>query len=406
VRSGAPDAESGPPLIHRSRRTDPPAVVVAGHICVDIIPSVTDGSPQRTPRPGALERLGPVALAVGGCVGNTGITLHRLGLQTSLVARVGDDRLGDVLTGLVNDAVPGQAGHLVITPGGLTSYSLIWNRPGEDRAIEHFPGVNDTFVAEDVPPELLYGAALLHVGYPPLMAAMVAEDGRELRRLLAKAHRLGVLTSVDMAAVGRTAGDARVRWRRLLERVLPEVDVFLPSLPEARRLLGRTIRPRERTRPPLELATRLADEFLGLGVAIAGIKLGEHGLYVRIASAARLATAAGPVPASWADRELYSSVFETRVAGTTGAGDSTIAGFLFGLLKRRSIAETVTIACAVGGASTEAADGTSSVPAWPQIERRLRAGWRRRSTPPGVGWTPSGEPGLWYGPRDPARSDG
>jgi len=319
---------------------------------------------------------------------------------------VGDDRLGDVLTGLVNDAVPGQAGHLVVTPGGLTSYSLIWNRPGEDRAIQHFPGANDAFVADDVPPELLRGAALLHVGYPPLMAAMVANDGRELRRLLRKARALGLTTSVDMASVGRGPGRGLVRWRTLLEQVLPDVDVFMPSLAEASHMLRRRSLRTGSGTSTIQLAARLADDLLGLGVAIAGIKLGEHGLYVRTASAARLATAAGPVPASWADRELYSSVFETRVAGTTGAGDSTIAGFLFGLLKGRSIAETVTIACAVGGASTEAADGTSSVPAWPQIERRLRAGWRRRSTPPGVGWTPSGEPGLWYGPRDPARSDG
>jgi len=380
---------------------------VAGHICLDILPSLPTGARRRSPTPGGLEPIGPVSLAVGGCVGNTGIALHRLGLRTSLVARIGEDRLGSVLRDLVHEAIPKSRARLLTTPGGTTSYSLIWNRPGEDRAIQHFPGANDAFVADDVPPELLRGAALLHVGYPPLMAAMVAEDGRELRRLLAEAHRLGVLTSVDMAAVGRAGGDTRVPWRRLLERVLPDVDVFLPSLTEARRLLGWTIRPRERTRPPLELAARLAYEVLGLGVAIAGIKLGEHGLYVRTASAARLAAGAVTrLRAGWADRELYSSVFEADVVGTRGAGDSTIAGFLFGLLTARSTGDTVTVACAVGGASTEAADGTSGVPAWPEIERRLRAGWRRRSTPPGVGWTPSGEPGLWYGPRDSARSDG
>jgi sugar/nucleoside kinase (ribokinase family) len=394
------------PGVQPNTLTDRLAVVIAGHICVDIIPSVTEGLPQRTPRPGALERLGPVALAVGGCVGNTGITLHRLGLPTSLVGRVGDDRLGDVLTGLVHDAVPGQAAHLIVTPGELTSYSLIWNRPGEDRAIQHFPGVNDAFVADDVPPELLSGAALLHVGYPPLMAAMIANDGRELRRLLVRARAFGLLRSIDMASVGRGRGGDRVRWRSLLQRVLPEVEVFLPSLAEAGYMLRRRAHRTTADAGTLDLAARLANDLIGLGVAIAGIKLGENGLYVRTASAARLAAAAGRLAPSWANRELYSSVFETRVVGTTGAGDSTIAGFLFGLLTARSPDDSVTIACAVGGASTEAADGTSGVPAWPQIERRLRAGWRRRSTPPGVDWTPSRQLGLWYGPRDALRSDG
>jgi sugar/nucleoside kinase (ribokinase family) len=139
---------------------------------------------------------------------------------------------------------------------------------------------------------------------------------------------------------------------------------------------------------------------IGLGVGIAGVKLGEHGLYVRSAQAARLVVGPGVIPSAWADRELYSSVFETDVVGTTGAGDATIAGFLFGLLKGMSPGATVTAACAVGGSSTEAADGTSSVPSWPEIERRLRRGWRRKAATPGPGWSPSREPGLWHGPRD------
>ena len=78
---------------------------------------------------------------------------------------------------------------------------------------------------------------------------------------------------------------------------------------------------------------------------------------------------------------------------------------LFGLLLGRAPSETVTGACAVGGASTEAADGTSSVPSWPDIERRLQRGWRRKAATPGPGWSPSREPGLWHGPRDTMGAD-
>lgn len=389
-----------------NRLADPPSVVVAGHICLDVIPSLAAGPGRRSPRPGALEPLGPVTLAVGGCVGNTGIALHRLGLRPSLVARVGDDPLGRLLADLVHDAVPGEGAHLRVVAGGMTSYSLITNRPGEDRAIQHFPGVNDTFVADDVPDALLLGAALLHVGYPPLMAALVADDGEELRRLLGRARALGLLTSVDMASVDCRRGGDQLRWRSLLERTLPEVDVFMPSLAEAAHLLRRRVQRSERGAPALASVARLADDLLGLGVAIAGIKMGEHGLYVRTAPAARLAAAPGGLQATWADRELYSSVFETDVVGTTGAGDSTIAGFLFGLLTGMSAGAAVTAACAVGGSSTEAADGTSSVASWPQIERRLRGRWTRRVTAPGAGWSPSRENGLWYGPRDALGSDG
>ena len=383
-----------------NRPADPPSVVVAGHICLDIIPQLPAAPVRRVLRPGSLDLIGPLTLAVGGCAGNTGIALHRLGLRTTLVARVGDDRLASVLTDLVHRAVPREAARLVVAAGEMTSYSLIFSRPGEDRSIQHFPGVNDTFAADDVPPELLRAAALLHVGYPPLMAALVADDGRELGRLLARARGSGVATSLDMANANLDPGEGRVRWRELLERVLPDVDIFLPSLAEACRLLGRRVHRDGQGAPTLASVGRIADELIGLGVGIAGVKLGEHGLYIRTASTARMAAGSIPLPSTWADRELYSTVFETHVVGTAGAGDTTIAGFLFGILEGMSPGNAVTAACAVGGSSTEAADGTSSVPGWPEIKRRLEQGWRRREATPGLGWSPSGDGGLWCGPRD------
>ena len=347
-----------------NRTADPPSVVVAGHICLDIIPRLSAAPHRRAPRSGSLDVIGPVTLAVGGCVGNTGIALHRLGLRPTLIARVGDDR------------------------------------PGEDRSIAHFPGVNDTFVADDVPQELLRAATLLHVGYPPLMAALVADDGHELRRLLARARGCGVITSLDMANANLDPGAGGVRWRQILERVLPDVDVFLPSLAEACHLLGRRVRRDEQGAPTLASVARLADELVDMGVGIAGVKLGEHGLYVRHASTARMSAGSLRLPSSWPNREIYSTVFETLVVGTAGAGDTTIAGFLFGLLTGRSPDETVTAACAVGESSTEAADGASGVPSWREVEWRLRRGWRRKAAVSATGWAPSRDGGLWYGPRN------
>jgi sugar/nucleoside kinase (ribokinase family) len=387
-----------------NRPTNPPSVIVAGHICLDIIPQLPAHLRRRSLRPGSLDLIGPVTLAVGGCVGNTGIALHRLGLRSTLIARVGDDRLGSVLSGLVREVVPGDAARLVVAAGEPTSYSLISNLPGRDRSIQHFPGANDTFVADDVPPELLRGATLLHVGYPPLMAALIADDGRELGRLLARARGNGVVTSLDMANANLDPGEGRVRWRQLLEKILPDVDVFLPSLAEACHLLGRRVHRDVDGAPTLASVARLADEMVGLGVGVAGVKLGEHGLYVRTATTARIAAGSIGLPSTWADRELYSSVFESHVVGTAGAGDATIAGFLFGMLTEMPAGEAVTAACAVGGSSTEAADGTSSVPGWRDIERRRHGGWRRRAARPGADWAPSREQGLWYGPRDAAGS--
>lgn len=378
----------------------PPSVVVAGHICLDVIPALPPDPGRRALLPGSLDMIGPATLGVGGCVGNTGIALHRLGLRTHLVARVADDPFGAVLRNLVREALPGGSTHLRMTPGEPASYSVVLNRPGEDRAIGHFPGVNDTFVADDVAPALLRGAALLHVGYPPLMAALVADGGRELGRLLATARDMGVATSLDMANANLDAAEGGVSWGELLAAVLPDVDVFLPSLDEACHMLGRRVERDAQGAPTLAFVGRLAEELLALGVAIAGVKLGDQGLYVRTDRAERIARVPHALSPPWADRELYSTVFEADVVGTAGAGDTTIAGFLFGLLSGMSPEDAVTAACAVGGSSTEAPDGTSGVPTWAEIERRLALGWRRREADPGPGWSRPAAGGPWHGPRD------
>lgn len=384
-----------------------PTAVVAGHICLDLIPRAADsGRPSSGGRSEVLGSLGPLSLAIGGCVGNTGIALSRLGLRTSLVARVGDDGLGRLLAGLVREAVPNGDVRLSIAPGAPSSYSLIASRPGRDRAIRHFAGANESFTAADVPDDALRGAQLLHVGYPPLLAAMIEADGRELARLLKRARGHGLVTSVDMANANLGSGDHRQRWRRVLARILPWTDVFLPSLGEASRLLRRRTRRGTDGRPDLGSVARLADEFIELGVAVAGVKLGEHGLYVRTAPLGRLASTRLLADPDWADRELYSAVFESNVVGTTGAGDATIAGFLFGLLAGMAPDSATTAACAVGGASTEAVDGTSAVASWSLIAARLERGWRRRSTVPGPDWRPAVEQGLWLGPRNAAMQPG
>ncbi len=365
------------------------SVVVAGHVCLDVVPSLPPDAATRAWRPGSLDLIGPAVFGVGGCVGNTGIALHRLGAQTTLVARIGDDAAADVLVRLIREEVPESRAHLSRIAGAAGSYSIVLNRPGHDRAIAHYPGVNDTFVADDVPASVLSSSTLLHVGYPPLMAAMVADGGRELAGLMSRARGHGLATSLDLANVTFGPGAQRVRWPALLRRILPDVDVFLPSLDEATHMLGRRVHLDPRGAPDLESVAVIARELLDLGVAIAGLKLGEHGLYVRTAGGPRIAsvpTKLPPLAAGWSERELHSTVFETRVAGTVGAGDSTIAGFLYSLLAGWSTEDAVTAACAAGGISTEAADGTGAVPGWPAIAGRLRGGWRRRVPVGCAGW--------------------
>ncbi len=84
------------------------------------------------------------------------------------------------------------------------------------------------------------------------------------------------------------------------------------------------------------LLTRLGDQLLEMGAKIILLKLGDCGAYLRTADASVLSNLGRARPAdlqSWSNRELWAPCFRVKVVGTTGSGDSTIAGFLGALLR-------------------------------------------------------------------------
>jgi sugar/nucleoside kinase (ribokinase family) len=379
--------------------------VVAGHVCLDIIPELRDGVPPA----GALAECGPAKLSTGGAVSNTGLALARLGVPTRLAGRLGDDLFGRNIAALLEAAGPGLAVEMVPVPGAVSSYTVVLSPPGRDRSFLHCPGANDTFGAEDVSDRLLSGAALLHFGYPPLMRRMCGDGGAECARLFRRARASGLTVSLDMARPDPASPAGLVDWRAWLSRVLPEVDVFLPSVDELLFMLDRRRFDRFESRAgglaaelDGELLAWLAAEALGMGAAVTAIKLGAAGLYLRTgAESARLERAgrAAPRGTGWVGRELYAPCFAVEVAGTTGSGDCTIAGFLAALLRGLSPEEAVELAVAVGASSVEVADATGGVKSWDETLARIADGWPRLAPAPGLaGWRSRGR--VWAGPRD------
>ena len=85
---------------------------------------------------------------------NTGLALHRLGVRTRLVARVGDDVFGREVRRLYDAA---GADHALATVDGPTSYTVVVSPPGGDRRFLHCPGANAGFTDADVPDAALAG---------------------------------------------------------------------------------------------------------------------------------------------------------------------------------------------------------------------------------------------------------
>lgn len=387
-------------------------VVVAGHICLDIIPVIPPktGGAAHVFLPGSMTEVGPVVLSTGGAVSNTGLALHRLGVQTRLVAKIGDDLFGRAILDLVSRRDSSLASGMVVVKGETSSYTVVINPPNTDRLFLHCAGANNTFEAADISDDQLRDARLFHFGYPPIMRRMWERDGAETEQILRRAKNLGLTTSLDMTRPDPDSDAGRAPWRRLLANVLPHVDVFLPSFEEILFMLDRgrfdsmvaeagsqSIFSQVDT----SLLEQLAAELIEMGASVVGLKLGDSGLYLKTTGDEdkwqRFGAACPSNLDGWPRRELFTPCFKVPVAGTTGAGDCTIAGFLAALLKGMSAPASLIRGVAVGAFNVEQADATSGIPDWGVVEERLRQSWPRleplvKTTP---AWAWDEHLGLW-----------
>ncbi len=390
-----------------------PTIIVAGHVCLDVIPTLPESCRDLTTWlvPGGLVNVGPMTISTGGAVSNTGLALHRLGVPVRLMGKVGDDTFGRTTLDVFRSYAPALAEGMLIAAGESSSYTLIFSSPNIDRTFLHYSGPNDTFCAADVPDTALSDARIFHFGYPTLMRNFYLDDGREFETLLRRVKAHGLVTSLDVSRPDPHAEAGKVNWSAWLTHVLPQVDIFLPSVEEALLMIDpahyTTLEARGEVLPQVDggLLSRLAERLLAWGVAVAVLKLGDQGIYMRTAADTGrmrgLTERLNLDRRAWTNRELLAPTFRAHLVGTTGAGDCAIAGFLTGLLHKLSPEATLTGAVAVGACNVEAADAVSGVPAWEAVQRRIQAGWAQLPvTLKLVGWGWDVGQRLWIGPHD------
>ena len=316
-----------------------PSAIVAGHVCVDLIPEL-EALPDVGP--GELAEVGPLTAAAGGCVANTGGALAALGADVAVAGDAGDDPLGALLETML--AARGvDTGQIRRRAGETTSYSLVLEAPGRDRAFWHHVGANAAFDGATVE---LAGTDLLHVGYPSLLPALTADGGAALSALLARTREQGAITSLDLAVIDPASDAARLDWGALLGRLMPLVDVISPSIEDLRSGLGF-----------VEDLGGAARRLVAMGAGVALVTAGQDGLALCTGDAARL-RAAGPAlavaVARWAGAEHAVPAVEVEVHSTLAAGDAASAGLLWGILDGLGPRESLQLAAETAAAQVAA----------------------------------------------------
>ncbi|MFH1002169.1 MAG: carbohydrate kinase family protein [bacterium] len=378
-------------------------IVVAGHICLDIIPDWRIGS-IKTIVPGHILEMSGLKLSTGGAVANTGITLKKLGISTALLGKIGSDAFGKVILEILKKEDKALVENMIIGENEVSSYTIVLNPPDTDRVFLHYPGPNHTFDANDIPYEKIKNGCIFHFGYPPLMRKFYEKDGKELVKMFQRIREMKIITSLDMAMPDPESPAGKMDWQKFFKNVLPVVDIFMPSIDELLYMLN----PEKfynisekKERIDVLLLDQLARQLIDYGANVVAIKLGDQGLYLRSYQTEKSNLSRIINPSQWNYRQLLSPCFATEVKGTTGTGDATIAGFLAQLSDGGEPEKCITLATAVGACCVEAVDATGGIRPLPEVISRINSGWERLSLSiPIDNWKYDYHYKIWKGPKD------
>ncbi len=373
--------------------TKPPrcSAIAAGLVCLDIIPGMQniEGSDfDRQFLPGKLIETDETILSTGGSVSNTGLAMHRLGIDTKLICRIGNDSFAEILKGLYQKVDHHLLDSLIVDADHMTGHAYVINPRNQDRRFFHHPGSSDYFTAEDVDDAILKTAGLFHFGYPPMIRTMIADEGSELLKLYKKVKAYGLTTSMDMCMPDPSRSSGQAPWKKILLKTLPFVDFFLPSIEELLFMLNRALYERLAETGELigqvddALLFDLSQQLLEMGCKVILIKMGYRGVYLRTSDEKRLSSMGTACPsdlASWANLSIKQPSFEVEVKGTCGSGDTCIAGFLSAILRDFSPEDTLKIAVGSGACCCEQPDAFSGLLSWDELCNRINSSWKTKT---------------------------
>jgi sugar/nucleoside kinase (ribokinase family) len=270
----------------------------------------------------------PISPSCGGITCNVGITLQRLGMSPGVLTLVGDDLWGGIVRQQL--AAEGVAHNFLRThpTAPTTAVAVLVDSSGGRSFLA--PGVSTAtksidagFVREHL--REIASTRWFVLGYFGRMPALEPDLVQVLQEVRAK----GVRTVMDAAGEG---GD----WATL-EKALPHLDVFVPSLHEARAQTG------------LDEPEKILQRYRDAGApGVIGVKLGADGALLGSAESVESLHIAARVPPG-------------EVVDSTGAGDAFLAGLITGLDRGLVLAEAGRLAAAAGACAVTGRGGFSGV---------------------------------------------
>lgn len=364
-------------------------IMVAGHISLDITPEFRNSPTQKFSKvlqQGKLTNVGTAQMTLGGAVSNTGLALHKLGADVVLTAKIGTDMFGDIISKKLESH--GCPMHLIRDENGETSYTIVIAPKGSDRAFLHDSGSNHTFCTEDLNWEEIKKVDYFHFGYPTLMRRFYENEGEELLNLYRTLKEFGITTSLDLTAVDPESEAGKCNWEKILRKVLPYVDFFVPSIEELGYMIDQKryqkwqdIAEGEDIVSILSLKNDvrpLAEKVLSFGCSAILLKCGAAGMYLKTSGKEKILQT-DPDLEGWEDIEIFEDSFvPDRILSGTGAGDTSIGAFLYAAMQGCTPKESVEYAAATGACCVSTYDTISGLKSFPELREKIQKGWEKQ----------------------------
>lgn len=282
------------------------SILCIGQIVADIVVRPVDG----LPKPGQTDPVKELHLLSGGCSANTAAVLAKMDAEVGIISVVGVESLSEAaLAELRSAGVKLDA--VVRDPAVAASAAIVLIGSNGERSFFYRNGGNELLANRHIGDDALKAAHFVHVG------GALKLTNLDLADLMSRAKSFGAETSLD------TDWDVFGNWMRRVEKAMPNIDYFLTNQEEAAMLTGKGD------------FRESAGELLSRGPKAVIIKRGECGSMLMTRDGVQ------EFPA------CRVSVFDT-----TCAGDSFVAGFLYGVSHGQTLEDSVRLGNAAGALCT------------------------------------------------------
>ena len=289
-------------------------VVGLGQCCVDylaIVEQYPDINEKREVNSLTIQGGGPVATAM--------VTLSRLGASTSFIGKISDDYFGT----LIQDSLTGEnvnIDHIVVEKDGRSqvSFIVIEKETGKRTIFWSRPTVTP-LSPDEINKDIIRNASVLHLD------ELMIEGSLEAARC---AKDAGVTVVVD-------AGSLREGSLELIKMA----DYFITSE---------------------DFAKQYYNSYDPKAAAMELLKLGSRAVVVTLGDKGSITVSK--------ESYFYQPAFKIKAVDTTGCGDVFHGAFIFGLIQRWDLKETIRFASATAALKCRNIGGRTSIPDLREVE--------------------------------------